>query len=380
MIRVAFVGVGHISRRHFTALAKLRDQAEVVAVCDVVEERARTAAESAGARPYLSFPLRTTMGEEALVMNDPLLGNFAVVTDEVHPDLETAVRAIHGMGVGLVEIQEFWGKTVVEVTDADLDRAGALLQERGMRVAAIGSQLFKPVRLGHVRRGEVARDPHFQQDLDLLRGQIRVARALGAPVIRAYAFRRDDMVGLGNPSPRLPRGGPLPDQMLEKIAQGLRIAAALAADAGLILGLENVRSCWANSGHNTGQILGAVDHPALQAIWDPGNDYVSGGQPYPEGYQAVRGRVCHVHVKDAHVVDHATGLTAWDAVGRGEVDYVAQFGALRRDGYAGTLALETHWHPTGPGGEPPDKIRDSQISFEGVERVLAASLAGGASV
>jgi sugar phosphate isomerase/epimerase len=268
---------------------------------------------------------------------------------------------------------DFWGKTVAEVTDADLGRASSLLDRHGMRVAAIGSQLFKPVMLGHVRRGEVVRDPHFQKDLDLLRGEIRVARALGAPVIRTYAFRRDEMVGLGNPSPRLPQGGPLPEEMLEKIAEGLRFAAAMAADAGLILGLENVRSCWANSGHNTGKILRAVDHPALQAMWDPGNDYVSGGQPIPDGYAAVRGRVCHVHVKDAHVVDHARGLTAWDAVGRGEVDYVAQFAELRRDGYAGTLALETHWHPSGPNGEPPDKVRDSQISFEGIKGALALS-------
>jgi sugar phosphate isomerase/epimerase len=94
----------------------------------------------------------------------------------------------------------------------------------------------------------------------------------------------------------------------------------------------------------------------------------------------VRGRICHVHVKDAHVVDQATGLTAWDAVGRGEVDYVAQFGALRHDGYAGTLALETHWHPDHPNGQPPDRARDSQISFEGVRRALAVSLADATSV
>ena len=55
MIRVGFVGVGNISRRHFGALAKLKEEAEVVAVCDVVEERATQAAEPFGARVYLSF-------------------------------------------------------------------------------------------------------------------------------------------------------------------------------------------------------------------------------------------------------------------------------------------------------------------------------------
>lgn len=54
MIRVGFIGTGNITRRHFGALDKLKEQAEVVAVCDVVEERAQAAAAPFGARVYLS--------------------------------------------------------------------------------------------------------------------------------------------------------------------------------------------------------------------------------------------------------------------------------------------------------------------------------------
>ena len=312
-------------------------------------------------------------------MSDTLLENFGACTDEVHDDLATALGAIRDMGMRSAELLAFGGKAVVDMDDQELDHARGLLEEHGMRATAIASLFLKTVQLGQVERGRVAHDPAFKKDLEVLDAEIRAARALGAPIVRTYGFRRDDMVGLGNPSPRLPRGGPLPDEVLEKIAEGLRIAAQRAADAGLILGLENVRSCWANSGHNTGKILRATDHPALQAIWDPGNDFVSGGQPYPEGYEAVRGRICHVHVKDARVVDHATGLIAWEAVGRGEVDYVEQFAALRRDGYRGPLSLETHWHPKGPNGAPPDRIRDSQISFEGIKQALEASLKAAAA-
>ena len=307
-------------------------------------------------------------------MTDRLLERCGVCTDEVSRELEEALSSARSWGMGEVEIQEFWGRPPTEASEADLDRARGLLGEHGLTVSAIGSQFLKPVMLGRVRPGQVGRDRAFVEDLAVLRAEIRVARALGAPIVRTYAFRRDDMVGLGNPSPRLPRGGPLPDEMLEKVAEGLRIAAGIAADEGLILGLENVRSCWANSGHNTGRIIRAAGHPALQAIWDPGNDDVSGGQPYPEGYEAVRGQICHVHVKDARVVDPATGLIEWRAVGQGEVDWVAQFAALRRDGYSGGLSLETHWHPKGPTGQA-NRVEDSRISFEGIKAALAASLA-----
>ena len=54
MIRVGFLGAGNITRRHFSALDRLREQVEVVAVCDVVEERAQAAAAPFDARVYLS--------------------------------------------------------------------------------------------------------------------------------------------------------------------------------------------------------------------------------------------------------------------------------------------------------------------------------------
>jgi len=295
-------------------------------------------------------------------MGDTLLESLGVITDEVHVDLEAALDAIKGFGCRYVEIQDFDGKTVAEATDADLDRVERLLGERGLTVSAVGSQFLKPVYVDDTAA--------YEKDLGLLRAEIRVARRLGAPIVRSYSFRRDGMIGLGNPSPRPPRGGQIADERLEKIAAPMRRAAQMAADDGLVLGLENVRSCWGNSGYNAGRILRAVDHPALKAMWDPGNDFVSGGNPNAEGYEAVRGQICLIHVKDAHVVDASTGLTAWDAVGRGEVGWIEQFRLLRRDGYTGPLSLETHWHP-----DLPDKVRDSRISFEGIKQALEQSRA-----
>jgi len=291
-----------------------------------------------------------------------MLDRFGVISDEMHDELATALPEIRALGCRCVEVQLFDGKTVAGVADAELDRAEDLLVEHGLTVSAIGSQFIKPTYAQD--------DAGFERELELLRAEIRVAKRLGAPIVRSYSFRRDGMVGLGNPSPRSPKGGDVPSHRLEQIASKMRRAAQMAADEGLVLGLENVRSCWANSGHNTGRILDAVDHPALQAIWDPGNDLVSGGNPNAEGYQAVRGRICLVHVKDAHVVDAAAGLTAWDAVGKGEVGWREQFELLTRDGYRWWLSLETHWHPKGPNGEPADKVRDSRVSFEGIKEAL----------
>ena len=40
---------------------------------------------------------------------------------------------------------------------------------------------------------------------------------------------------------------------------------------------------------------------------------------------------------NAAVRDAASGLTSWEAVGKGALDYAGQFRALLRDGYCGVL-------------------------------------------
>jgi|SRR5579859_1321997 len=89
MIRVGFVGTGNIAGRHFTALGKLRDQAEVVAVCDVIEERVTSAAKPFGAKAYLSFP--------EMLAKEKLDALYVCLPPDAHVDQELAAidRGIH---------------------------------------------------------------------------------------------------------------------------------------------------------------------------------------------------------------------------------------------------------------------------------------------
>lgn len=89
MIRVGFVGTGNITRRHFNALSQLREQAEVVAVCDIVEERATAAAQPVGAKAYLSF--------YEMLQREKLDALYVCLPPDAHVDQELAAidRDIH---------------------------------------------------------------------------------------------------------------------------------------------------------------------------------------------------------------------------------------------------------------------------------------------
>jgi predicted dehydrogenase len=89
LIRVGFVGTGNITRRHFGALDKLRERAEVVAVCDVVEERAQQAAAPFGAKAYLS--------SYEMLSREKLDALYVCLPPDAHVDQELAAaeKGIH---------------------------------------------------------------------------------------------------------------------------------------------------------------------------------------------------------------------------------------------------------------------------------------------
>lgn len=110
--------------------------------------------------------------------------------------------------------------------------------------------------------------------------------------------------------------------------------------------------------------------PALGLIWDPGNAFHLGENPYPDGYEEIKrhvglDRVVHVHLKDARL-DRATGKRRTVAVGEGDIEWAGQLAALARDGYRCYVSLETHWIP--PAGTPEE---GSERRMEAIRDLLA---------
>lgn len=279
---------------------------------------------------------------------DSLPFRISICLEELGIDLERALAVASDLGIQDVDFGSLWGQRVDRVPLRRLVQARDLLRQYEMRVRVVGPSTFKTVRLEGVPLEHIAQEPAFQKEMLLLRAQLEAARFFGAPLSRIYSFRRTGMIGLGNPSLRLPQGGPFPEEMQAKVARALSLACLAAQDAGVVLALENVRSCWGNSGHNTALIAKRVNSPWLKVIWDPANAWVCGEEDLEAGYQAIRPYLAHVHLKDAALEDADSGLTRWERMGDGEVDLAGQLAALRRDGYDGCLSVETHWSP--PGG------------------------------
>ena len=162
----------------------------------------------------------------------------------------------------------------------------------------------------------------------LLERAIARAKDFGTDKVRIFSFMRVDK----------------PPTVFDRVARELSKAAETAKRENIRLVLENENSCNVATGAEAAAMLHAVKSPALGLNWDPGNAYAAGEtRPYPDGYARLdKKRIWHMHLKDAQP-DPKGGESTWRPIGGGKIDYLGQFRALVRDGYTGTMSLETHY-------------------------------------
>ena len=271
---------------------------------------------------------------------------LTVVTDEISADLETALELAQTWGLDGVELRGIGKQRYPNVSDFWLARVPELVTEFNLPVVALSPGLFKipypypPSTATRVLRWEdelVFQRYRTAEGLvrfhleEFLPKTITAARQLGAHIIVAFSFDRGDGV---------PPTAPVPEAVIDALKEAARLVQA----AGLTLAIEVEHICWGDIGSRTAEIIRRVDNPAIGINWDPANAYRAGADfPYPEGYEAVRDLIRHVHYKDAAIVNSETGERGF--VFAGAVDWPGQIRALLRDGYDGYMSIETHARP-----------------------------------
>ena len=258
---------------------------------------------------------------------------LSVITDEISMDFEHALDVMLEYGVKSAELRSLWDANIADLSDERVAKAKSALVERGMAVSCIASPFFK-CELGGSRREAVGRthqatDRGLDQQMALLERCIHLCDVFDARLIRVFSFWK--------------RGELTPD-VEERIIRAFAEPVARAEKAGVILALENEHACFLGTGEETARVLRAVNSSALKVVWDPGNAFCAGEAPYPNGYEAVREFIVHVHLKDP--VRQADGCE-FVRMGDGQIDYMGQLRALKADGYKGFLSLETHYRPGG---------------------------------
>ncbi len=205
-------------------------------------------------------------------------------------------------GIRGVELQMMAGKP--NLRDVDTVRRYKKEAERwGLKIPALA---------GLWEAGVTIRSPKAAESVI---ASVRAAEMLGARVILAAFFRKDapDMTNESSYSPIV--------SMLQKVAKP-------AADAGVVIGLENSLSPADNR-----KLVDLVGHPAVGVYYDLHNmDFYGHGKEAIPGIKLLgKDRICMVHVKNGKMLIEEPG----------PIDWPAAFRSFREIGYAGWYVYET---------------------------------------
>ena len=258
----------------------------------------------------------------------PRLG---VITDEISEDFDHALAVCAELGIREIELRSAWSTNIAAMDDAMVDRLAAAIEAASVSVCSIASPFLKC----HIGNGEettgrmhAAAETSRAEQWAILDRSLDLADRLNAPLVRTFSFWRV----------------PATDAVREDLLETLTEATARVAARGKKLGLENEHACIIGTGEEAAWYLERIPDRTLGLIWDPGNEAALGSVPYPAGYDAVKDRIHHIHVKDAGRIAEGTPFVK---MGDGAIDYEGQFRQLVADGYDGVISIETHYRLDG---------------------------------
>jgi sugar phosphate isomerase/epimerase len=281
---------------------------------------------------------------------------IGAITDEFSPDITVAAEAMRELGMKGAELRMIDGKNVMDLKDAEIDRAVKILEDNGLHVISIASPLLKctlpegPPVDARFQQDSFNSKHKFEDQPRLAERAFAIAKRTGAKIVRVFSYWRVTQ----------------PDKLFEHVVDALQDLSDKAGKHELIIGLENEHACNIATAQETARVLAAIDHENLQVVWDPANAYVSGEKPFPSGYRLLEThRIAHVHAKDCTLEGHKP---IWGPLGDCDIDWEGQIDALAEDNYSGYIHLETHW--AGPGG---DKLEGSRICGRNLRRLVEAT-------
>lgn len=239
---------------------------------------------------------------------------LGVITDEVSQDINVAADFAVNYGLKCLEIRSVNGRALFDLTDEDYKEIKQAADSRGLEIIALSSAVFKC----DINDKETVKE-HIE---GFERLAVR-ANQLGCKFIRAFDFWESGA-------------------SLKKRAECFKPIIDICEKYDIICAVEfdpSVHSCLPQS---LLEFINTVNSPYVKLLFDPGNAIFvdENAVPYPTDYSLVKDSLCHIHIKDADMVN---GKIDAVKVGAGRVDYKGFFAALLNSGYNGAVMLETHY-------------------------------------
>ncbi|MCY3833068.1 MAG: sugar phosphate isomerase/epimerase [Chloroflexi bacterium] len=269
---------------------------------------------------------------------------LGVITDGISREFEHALSVMNEFGLTQAELQFLWDKEVGDLTDAQLDKTQGLVAAHDVEVSCISRHIFGGLALGELTESS----PAYQEHLAALGRCIDMAGALDCSLVRIMAFRKEMILFGSNGAEQWNVASGAWDKLVALVTPAVRIAE----DRRVTLVVETGNNAMITSAWLARKLIDEIGSDRLKLLWDPANSLYCTEAPYPDGYEALRGVLGHIHLKDVEV-DIRRATVACRQLGTGQMaPHLPQIAAaLKAEGYAGSISLESVYRPTGGGFE-----------------------------
>lgn len=242
----------------------------------------------------------------------------AVITDEISQDLETAAKMAVSFGLQGLEIRSVEGKNPFEMDKALVRKICKVADAYNLSICAVAAPLFKC---------DIEDTATYKAHLEGAERCIEAAYVWNARILRGFTFWN--------------RNNGETD--FKRIVELYHPVIEMAERAGICIALESEPSVITCNMELLDHFLQFLNHPCVGALFDPGNEVCSfsNDSPYPVGYERLKGKIFHIHVKDMK-----RGFVP-AMLGQGDVDFKGLFQRLKTDGYSGYVSVETHYRLSG---------------------------------
>ena len=235
------------------------------------------------------------------------------IADEAGKDLATQIRAHQELGWRFIEPRMVNGVQFTDLPDDQFDAASAALAAANIKVSSFAS--------GIANWACKITDPLEKSTATLARASWRMQR-LGTKFIRVMSYPND-----GLPEP----------QWRAEVVRRFRTLAKMAADAGIVLLVENCDGWASQSPATYREFFETINSPAVKAVYDTGNPASHGQTNTWEWYQAARPHIAYIHIK-AHTGPGGTHI--WPDAGASMIKET--LADLLATGYRGFVSIEPH--------------------------------------
>jgi sugar phosphate isomerase/epimerase len=242
------------------------------------------------------------------------MSTFSAFADEISPDPKEQVAALRECGIRYLDLRGAWNKSVMDLSDSELDRLGRILADAGIGVAAIGSPI-----------GKSTIDKPALYELERLEHTCELAERFKSRTIRVFSFYP-------------PEGKRITDyrsQVFERIAGWVEHVAR--AHPALVLAHENESKIYGDIPERCLEICKRFVGPNFTGCYDFAN-FVNDGveRPYETAWRPLKPYVGVFHLKDYK----RGGQPVPMGEGDGEAERILADSAA--SGFDGFMTLEPH--------------------------------------